>query len=567
MAAFAQTRRMKLYFNTGSVITFNLEDLDSLVWEVDEVDAPYNDEDEQTVTGNASGITAYTATISSWANNIRDNEATDLKVGIIYGTMDTPNKSNGTQKTVSLSSIADDGAYTVSLTGLSPSTTYYYRSFVYQSGIWWYGKIRSFTTKSQGVSFTTGAAKSVTCFSAKITSAVNIASTTQYSSLTYGVCYGQTAEPTTSGSKVQGTNRDASGSYDVTLRALAGNTTYYYRPYAIVDGYVSYGPVSTFTTKEDNVVTTGTINTDTQTVSSVLKIGGGAYSTLQLGVCYAQTPAPTVSNSSVTSNEVDDETHAYTVTLPITRGTWYYRAYVLIDGTAHYGETKSVELTYTNNDTKEAVDLGLSVKWATCNVGAKNPEEYGDYFAWGETEPKSDYSWSTYKWCNGSPSTLTKYNNDSSYGTVDRKTTLEPADDAATVNWGGAWRMPTHDEQLALIDSCYWEWTTNYNDKGVSGYIVYKVKNSDDMGKKKTSGSSITTVASYSLSDTHIFLPAAGRRGTSLGFAGSNGYYWSASLGENYPSDAWFVSFGSGSVGSNSFIRGRGRSVRPVFQD
>ena len=96
-------------------------------------------------------------------------------------------------------------------------------------------------------------------------------------------------------------------------------------------------------------------------------------------------------------------------------------------------------------DEHEWVDLGLTsgTLWATCNVGATAPEDYGDYFAWGETEPKEDYSWSTYKWCNGSYKTQTKYCTNSKYGTVDDKTELEPEDDAAFVNWGSTWRMPT----------------------------------------------------------------------------------------------------------------------------
>ena len=92
----------------------------------------------------------------------------------------------------------------------------------------------------------------------------------------------------------------------------------------------------------------------------------------------------------------------------------------------------------------------MSVKWATCNVGATKPEEYGDYFAWGETDPKSTYDWSTYKYCNGSSSTLTKYNTDNSQGTVDNKTTLDLSDDAARANWGDSWRMPTDAELTEL---------------------------------------------------------------------------------------------------------------------
>ena len=102
------------------------------------------------------------------------------------------------------------------------------------------------------------------------------------------------------------------------------------------------------------------------------------------------------------------------------------------------------------------IDLGLSVKWATRNVGALSPIETGNYFAWGETEPKMTYDWNTYKWCNGSESTLTKYNKSSSYGTVDNKTVLDPEDDAARANWGGAWRMPTHAELLELCNNCTW---------------------------------------------------------------------------------------------------------------
>ena len=100
----------------------------------------------------------------------------------------------------------------------------------------------------------------------------------------------------------------------------------------------------------------------------------------------------------------------------------------------------------------EYVDLGLSVKWATFNLGASAPEEYGDYFAWGETEPKEEYSWATYKWCDGTDSVMTKYN------AIDGLISLQSEDDAAHVNWGGDWRMPTKEELDELCDKCNWEW-------------------------------------------------------------------------------------------------------------
>ena len=188
----------------------------------------------------------------------------------------------------------------------------------------------------------------------------------------------------------------------------------------------------------------------------------------------------------------------------------------------------------------EYVDLGLpsGLRWATTNVGATNPEDYGDYYAWGEIATKTTYTWENYTLANGSSTTLTKYNNSSSYGTVDNKTTLEAADDAATQIWGGNWRMPTIDEWQELIDNCTWTWTTL---NGVNGRKVVA-----------TNGNS-------------IFLPAAGGRYNDvLNSAGSYGYYWSSSLRTYSPSSAQCVYFYSGSRYSYFSSRYCGHSVRPV---
>ena len=204
----------------------------------------------------------------------------------------------------------------------------------------------------------------------------------------------------------------------------------------------------------------------------------------------------------------------------------------------------SISMMAPNTGNHEYVDLGLSVKWATCNVGATKPEDYGDYFAWGETQPKSTYNWSTYKYCNGSSSTLTKYNTNSSYGTVDNKTTLDLGDDAARANWGGSWRMPTDAELTELREQCTWTWTTQ---NGVYGYKV----------TSKKSG----------YTNNSIFLPAAGyRNDSSLRYAGSYGNYWSSSLNADSPDDAWDVYFSSDYVYRINDYRYYGQSVRPVCQ-
>ena len=197
------------------------------------------------------------------------------------------------------------------------------------------------------------------------------------------------------------------------------------------------------------------------------------------------------------------------------------------------------------------VDLALpsGLLWATCNVGAESPEEYGDYFAWGETEPKSDYSLDTYKYCNDTEGySFSKYVTDSEYGDygkIDNKTALESSDDAATANWGGSWRMPTYEEWQELCETCKWTWTSHCD---VDGYKVTSVRNGNS-----------------------IFLPAAGcRNDTGINNAGSNGEYWSSSVHEPFPDNAWFLHFTS----RNQFAfyyyaplysyRYHGRSIRPV---
>ncbi len=128
----------------------------------------------------------------------------------------------------------------------------------------------------------------------------------------------------------------------------------------------------------------------------------------------------------------------------------------------------------------DAVDLGLpsGILWASWNVGATKPEEYGGYYAWGETEEKSNYSWSTYKWSKGSNTTLTKYCTNNSCGTVDDKTVLDPEDDVAHVVWGDGWRMPTYEELVELANNCTWSSMTMH---GIYGYKVTSKSNSNSI--------------------------------------------------------------------------------------
>ena len=174
-----------------------------------------------------------------------------------------------------------------------------------------------------------------------------------------------------------------------------------------------------------------------------------------------------------------------------------------------------------------AVDLGLpsGTLWANMNVGAKWIEDYGDYFAWGETRPKDVYDWSTYKWANGSYDTLTKYCTMSYRGTVDNKTILDLEDDAAHANWGGGWRIPTLYEIDELLNNTIKEWTTQ---NGVVGRKFIS----------KVNGNS-------------IFLPHSAN-------------YWSSTLAEEEPHRAYSLESGPWYADSDYDVRSRGLSVRPV---
>ena len=525
----AWAQKMTLYMTGNQVAEYSLLQLDSLVFTEGDSSGS-GDTTDPSVTGDAIDVTYKTATLVGYATSIRDNLSTDLRVGFIYCQEGTPNKNNGTQVTVSTNDIAEDGRYTKTINNLQSDATYYYRSFVYQSGIWFYGKVKSFTTNSIIVNFTTGDATAITCFSAKVSGSVNVQ--TSYSSLTRGICYGIGIEPTTNDNKMTASSED----FTFQLRGLMGGTDYYYRPYAVVDGQTRYGTVRTFRTLDDNVVETGDIDEETLTVKSRLTIGGGAYSSLSLGVCYGKTELPTVNDKTVTSNEVDDE-NFYTVKLVNPGGgTIYYRAYILIDGIPHYGAVKSFERednTHGFTNGHEWVDLGLpsGTLWATCNVGANSPEEYGDYFAWGETTTKSDYYWGTYFDTDDGGSTFKKYNN---------LRELQPEDDAATVNWGSDWQMPS----LAQIQElCSSNTTTEWTQvNGVNGRKI----------TSKSNGNS-------------IFLPAAGYRyDTSLGDAGSYGTYWSRSLYTSNSSYSYNLGFISGNINWNRGHRYYGQSVRPV---
>ena len=328
-----------------------------------------------------------------------------------------------------------------------------------------------------------------------------------------GVCWGTDAMPTVDGSH---TSDDAvAGSQSITLTDLTTNTTYYVRAYVVSDYGLAYGNEVSF-----NTIPIWTIEATPNPTEGGTITGAGDYE--QNAVC--------------------------TLTAIANEG------YVFANWTEN-GEAVSTDATYTFtieasrtlvanfNLDHTYVDLGLpsGLLWATCNVGADTPDDYGDYFAWGETQPKDNFSWTNYQYCMGSFNTLTKYcnNPDIGYnGFTDDLTTLLPEDDAATANWGDNWRMPTEGEWQELYENTTVTWTTQ---NGVRGRLF-----------TASNGNS-------------IFLPASGYSNESVPeAAGIIGDYWTSSLDTDYPSGALSFFFNSSNYYIGFCNRLYGRNVRAV---
>lgn len=323
---------------------------------------------------------------------------------------------------------------------------------------------------------------------------------------------------------------------------LTRNTKYTARPLVqILGGTVPASPSKDISLAID--VRTLGASSVTETSALVSGYADGLESATvvcELGICYNTAGSPIIGNSTyVSSGRSSSGEFSLTLSELKSNTTYYYCTCLSIDGEYYYGDVLTFETKETSlcpdDHHPHMIDLGLpsGVKWACCNVGASFPEEYGGYYAWGETEEKDYYDWSTYKYYNDTYG-LTKY------CTNDNKTVLESNDDVAHVKWGGSWRMPTSSEINELRNNCSWTWTSL---NGVYGYVV----------TSKVNGNS-------------IFLPAAGCRWyEDVYSSGSVGYYWSASLYEDNSHYACSLSFISGNWYLN-YIRSYGFSVRPVAE-
>ena len=337
------------------------------------------------------------------------------------------------------------------------------------------------------------------------------------------------------------------GTYSGKVEGLQEATSYYVR-YEIRNYLSSYmleqvSEFQTFASSSPVIFTKQVTDIDftTARVLATVKTDGGA-AIQERGVCYSQSANPTVEDTKVVYGDGLGDYSC--LLLYLEEGTEYHvRAYAVNEQGVFYGEDLAfTTLTRTYHADHEYVDLGLSVMWATCNIGEHMPEKSGDYFAWGETTPKAKYDWSNYLWCNYTNDAwecLTKYNVQLELGAIDKQTSLNLSDDAAQQNWGGDWRIPTNQEMRELIWQCDWVLRKN-------GYAVIS----------RVNGNS-------------IFLSAGGcMDGSSISMPGEGGYYWSNGLNVDDPKTAHVLYFNTIYKQYKydiSLSRSMGCFIRPVY--
>lgn len=480
--------------------------------------------------------------------NLSQQAGDDLVLGALYSK--SAEVAYESSENIKARSFDSDYNFSLHTKVLEPETTYYYRSYVSQNGEMFYGEVKSFTTLPVSSLIQTGEASNIHPRCAVLSATLDLTDC-NYDFIEYGfINIAGLYQGKYVVSNLMG------GKYSISVDGLRSGSECKYRAYVNLDGNFYFGEECNFITP----AITAEITSEVHDISRhSATIAGNVTVAPECSECHVSI---SYSTTATTADElrnngksvaVSERDGSYSVSLVdlLSDTKYYYVVEAYVDDTIWKSEVRTFT-TLAPQYAGNAVDLGLSVKWADCNIGANQPYEAGEKYAWGETSPKADYSWEMYKWCesNGENWTYTKYCCNSAGGSVDNKTILEPEDDVAYIKLGNNWRMPTYEEwrELRNKNNCSWDWTEDYNGTGIAGYVV----------KSKKPGFEGQT----------IFLPASGsRQFTSLYFAGTDGMYWSSSLNKSDSSTAWYISFSSKEInGQYCSFRPFGCSVRPVSE-
>ena len=420
-----------------------------------------------------------------------------------------------------------EGVFVSNLDNLEHSTTYYVRAYAINSIGVIYGEEISFKTLPEIPSVVTYPLSSIT--QTTVSCGGNVTDGGGTVVISRGVCWSTEQNPTIENSHT--TDGSGLGDFTSSITGLTLKTTYYVRAYATNSEGTGYGEERSFTTLPElpTVITypvTDFTGNSATFGGNVISDGGEE---IIRGFCWSTSENPTINdNHTENGNGIGDFYANITELEPITE--YYVRAYATNSAGTSYGEQMSFTTLYAPINGHDWIDLGLpsGLKWATCNVGANNPEDYGNYYAWGETETKSTYTIA----------------NSITHGVEMEDISGNPEYDAASANWGSRWRMPTEEEYRELQYECTWQWTTQ---NGVYG--------------QKVTGPN----------GNYIFLPAAGYRcESSLLEAGECGYYWTSTTNNDetyeYDDDAESLIITNVAWVLGREYRYKGYTVRPVSE-
>ena len=467
-------------------------------------------------------VTDITQTTAVSGGNVTDDGGASVTArGVCWSTSQNP--------TISDNHTSDGngtGSFTSNLTNLTANTTYYVRAYATNENGTSYGEQKSFTTL-QNIELPTVTTTDVTDITQNTAvSGGNVTDDGGAAVTARGVCWSKDPNPTIDNSFIS--NGNGTGSFTIEISGLTSATTYYVRAYATNSEGTSYGEQKTFTTLQNIELPTVTTTIVTNVTSTTATSGGnvtddGGATVIARGVCWSTSPDPTIDDNKTSDG---NGTGAFTSQLTnLTHSTTYYiRAYATNSEGTSYGEQKYFStLSDGMINGHQYVDLGLSsgLKWATCNVGADSPEDYGNYYAWGETETKAEYT----------------EDNSVTYGQQLNDISGNAQYDAAAANWGGSWRMPTRDEIKELMYNCSW---TPETQNGVDGF--------------KVTGNN----------GNYIFIPASGYRDGSSSYIYGECYYWS-STPHQYSNDYSSILYSDYEYQSEDMnYRYRGLTIRPV---
>lgn len=438
----------------------------------------------------------------------------EVEVGFIYGT-DQALPEDKSIKVVTQSS----SSFNLDLTRLSEGTVYYYCAFAVIDDIDYYGEVKSFETLTL----------------------VHPVESIKLNRSSLSLTEGETATLTATVKPDNATNKSIEWSSSDTSIASVSEE-------GVVRAIAPGNAVITATTVDGGLTATCKVSVIVPVTGVSLNISSVEILEEARETLIATVEPANATNQSVTWKTSDETIASVTQNGKVT-GNNVGTALITVT-TKDGGYTASCNVTIKDNisgtvNGHDYVDLGLSVNWATSNIGASSRMDYGNYYAWGETSAKSNYELTNYRFRkSGSESynvKLSKYNTSSFYGSIDYRTKLELSDDAARVIWGGTWRMPTKAEFDELISKCSWRWTTKDGKKG------YKVTSN--------------------INGNSIFLPAAGYiDGSKQYLNGSALAYWSSSLDTDLPLCAWILDYVSSGIRTYGNLRYCGFSVRPVTQ-